>query len=326
MSVSTLNGLGTKNKYYEDLPEHFKKLLGDYYKFLIARQLNCRTIADYWGEIVKFLHFLQTINIGDISRVNVEVINTYLISIYNELNHFSKKNNGKTLGRYISALKGFFNLLEDNQIVSVSPARRIKPPIQEQTLPRSILSQQEIAMILKQPDVTTFNGLKARAILEVLYGCGLRNAELRALTVNDIDLANHILTVRLGKGQKDRRIPIGNSAAYWLERYLKIRNTLSPIIPCLFLAQGEKSPIGNSGLVGLVQHYKIMAGIAQDVSPHTFRHCFATHLLENGAPLPAISALLGHAHLRTTQIYTRVGLSSLKAIHDKYHPREKFKI
>jgi len=169
-------------------------------------------------------------------------------------------------------------------------------------------------------------GLQARAVLEMLYGCGLRNSELRRLTVNDIDLTARILTVRLGKGQKDRKLPIGNSALHWLERYLKLRNTLSPTTPFLFLARGEKAPLTNGGLIFIIHYYKSLAGINKKVVPHTLRHCFATHLLEEGAPLPAISALLGHNSLEATQIYTRVGIESLKKIHEKYHPREKFKL
>jgi integrase/recombinase XerD len=300
--------------------------LADYYKYLIARQMAFRTIADYWGETVKFLHFLATIKLSDISMVNIEVINTYLVSTYNGLNMFGRKNTPKSLSRYVYALKNFFLLLEEKEIIPLNLVRKIKPPIQDKSLPRSVLSKQEIALILNQPDHSTFIGLRDRVILELLYGCGLRNFELRALTVNDIDLTNHILTVRLGKGQKERRLPIGNSAAFWLERYLKIRNTLSPASSYLFLAFGEKKPICNQGLIHLVRQYKKKAGITKDVVPYTFRHCFATHLLEEGAPLPAISALLGHARLETTQIYTRVGIASLKNIHDKYHPREKFKI
>jgi integrase/recombinase XerD len=306
MSVTTINGLGTKNRYYAELPDHFKKLLTDDYKHLTARQLAFRTIVDYWGETVKFLHFLQTIKINDITKVSTEVINTYLISIYNELNIYGRKNRPKSLSRHLYALRNFFDLLEDNEILSGNPARKIKPPIQEKSLPRSVLSKQEVALILKQPDISTINGLKARAILEVLYGCGLRNFEFRALTINDIDLTNRILTVRLGKGQKDRRLPIGDSATYWLERYLKIRNILSPASPYLFLAVGEKRPVSNTGLINLVRQYKKMAGISKDVCPHTFRHCFATHLLEAGHDIRSVQDLLGHKDVSTTMIYTHV--------------------
>lgn len=315
-----------KDAYQRRVPECYKNLFADFRQELIARHLNPRTMTDYFGSISRFLKFLHSVNANDISKVGIDIVNTFLSSTYNELNHYGKKSTLGSLSRHITALRGFFNFLEIKELVPYNIARKITPPIQDDKLPRPILSKEEIALLLQQPDVNTYRGLQARAVLEVLYGCGLRNGELRNLAVGDIDLSARILTVRLGKGQKDRKVPIGSSALFWLERYMKIRNALAPKTQSLFMAREEKEPMTLNRLYFIIHFYKKRAGITKPIVPHTLRHCFATHLLDEGAPLHAISALLGHSSLETTQIYTRVSIESLKKIHDKYHPREKFKL
>ncbi|OGC04437.1 hypothetical protein A2276_08705 [candidate division WOR-1 bacterium RIFOXYA12_FULL_43_27] len=299
-----------------------QKLLDEFSDYLKANQLAPASIKILWFKIRRFLGFLEKINI-DLQNTTPDILNTFLTSVFNEVNHYGQKSGPKFLYYYILALKRFYNLLEDKEMIGHNPASRLRAPKTEATLPKSLLSKEEMVRVMDVPDVNSFRGIKLRAILELFYGCGLRSGELLNLKMTDVDPKGGTLFVHEGKGKKDRQLPLGKSAAGWLERYLKIRTNLAPHLPYLFLAEGERSHLSKEGLWSIIVRIKKKAGITKALHPHTFRHCFATHLLEEGAPLHAISAMLGHSSIESTQIYTQVNISTLKDFHQKYHPRER---
>ena len=221
----------------------------------------------------------------------------------------------------LNPLKAFFKwLARENHILS-NPASELVLPRVPSQLPKTLLSVAEVEHVLNQPDVTELTGLRDRALLETFYSTGIRRMELARLTLYDLDLARGTLMVRQGKGSKDRLIPIGERACAWLGRYLdEVRPKLATRADerVLFLTDyGE--PFEKNRLGDLVKRYMRHAGIAHG-SCHVFRHACATHMLENGADIRFIQALLGHAELSTTQIYTQVSITKLKEIHAATHP------
>ena len=187
------------------------------------------------------------------------------------------------------------------------------------------MSKKEILKILNQPDPDNVLGLRDKAILELLYSTGIRNQELRNLCIYDIDIANNYLRVTRGKGKKDRVIPLGEIAATYVEEYLnhsrpKLLNKKETNI--LFLTKHGRA-MKNNGLIETIKKYAVKAKLEKHITPHSFRHTCATHLLKNNASLRHIQELLGHASIESTQIYTRVDISDLKRAHKRYHPRER---
>ena len=199
-------------------------------------------------------------------------------------------------------------------------------PKLEKSLPKAILTKEEALQLLDSQNTASFIGLRNKVILELLYGCGLRGREVRLLKLDDVDLKSGLLMVKEGKMKKDRFVPIGKTTSCWLERYLAARRMIAAESPYIFLTDHESVPIGWQILWHIVKVAAKKAKIAKRVVPYTLRHSYATHLLEAGAPLNAIQALLGHAHLETTQIYTHVAIPKLKSLHSQFHPRERFQV
>ena len=185
-------------------------------------------------------------------------------------------------------------------------------------LPR-FLNQNEVETLLSQPDVSTETGLRDRAVLEIMYACGLRVSEVVSLKMSDVDLDSGILTTT-GKGSKTRRVPIGTSAVEWLKSYLALRRKQENIeIDNLFTTSGGK-PVSRQLIYSFIKGYGDRCGL-DDVSPHTLRHSFATHLVQNNADIRSVQQMLGHADISTTQIYTHITSSQLKKNYDRFHPR-----
>ena len=314
-----------KDKRFRELPLPFRQNMEEYHKLLLASQLNDRTISDHTHSLLRFFMFLIQMNIKEISFATSDVVSAFLTGIRNELNVFGRKNGSSNLYKYTCSLKRFFADLFDRGVITSNPAAGIKLPKMQKSLPKSILSKEEAMEVLNCPDVKTFQGLKERAILELLYGCGLRNGELRSLKLNDIDLKEGIIIVRQGKGQKDRIVPIGKHSAEWLERYLAVRRAMAPQIHEVFLTFGEQKPMSGTTMFNLFIKLRKKLNMSKPLTPHLLRHSYATHLMENGAALPVISALLGHSCLETTEVYTHVAITELKKTHNQCHPRERIK-
>jgi integrase/recombinase XerD len=280
------------------------------------KNLSENTTNSYQTDIFKFLHFIQENNISDLNSITSNHIAKYLES---------QKDLGidsATTARYMSSLKGFFRFLEDNSYIEKNPTEKLASVKKARKLP-AVLSVVEIDMILKQPDTADITGLRDRAILETFYSSGLRVSELINLKINDLYFNDEVIRV-LGKGSKERIIPIGQNAIYWVKEYLtRSRPYLEKKTKSqsyVFLnKRGTK--LSRMWIWKIVENYSQSAGIKKEIHPHTFRHSFATHLLEGGADLRAVQEMLGHADISTTQIYTHVDRNFIKQEHKAHHPR-----
>ena len=221
----------------------------------------------------------------------------------------------------LAPLKTFFKWLAKENHILYNPASEITLPKLPKHLPRVILSIQEVEAILREAEPSTASGLRDRAMLETLYSTALRRMELPGLALYDVDLTRRLVMVREGKGKRDRVVPIGERAAAWVDKYLQEARPQLLIgdTESLFLTDyGE--PMSPEYVAERVRRYMHFAGVKKPGACHLFRHACATHMLENGADTRFIQALLGHADLGTTQIYTRVSIDKLREIHDATHP------
>ena len=229
----------------------------------------------------------------------------------------------RSLARKVSSLRGFFKFLHREGFISEDPTPIIDAPKIGLSLP-NVLSLQEVEAVLSQPDLAVAPGKRDRAMLEVLYGGGLRESELIGLAIDDFNREGEFLRV-IGKGGKERIVPIGRFAVTAIEEYLlKGRPALVRVISVrtLFLSN-RGAGFSRMGVWKLVRKYALAAGIVRPVSPHVFRHSCATHMLEGGASILAVQEMLGHADVSTTQIYTHLTGQDLKRIHSQAHPRGK---
>jgi integrase/recombinase XerD len=227
----------------------------------------------------------------------------------------------RSVARRVAAVRGFYRFLVLDRRLSHSPADDLRPPRAWPALP-TFLTLEQVDTLIAQPDVATPLGLRDRAMIELLYATGMRVTELVSVRLADLHLADHYLTC-IGKGSKERLIPIGEQATDWVRKYqstsrrelLKARAS-----PRLFL-NARGGPLSRVGFWKILKRYATAAHLPRTLSPHVLRHSFATHLLERGADLRAIQMMLGHADLSTTQIYTHVLDARLRAVYDRFHPR-----
>lgn len=282
----------------------------------VEKNLSDNTINSYKSDLTSFLDFISQSGIDDLSEVKT----THIASFFKLLKNAGL--NETSAARYFSSLKGFFKYLLRNDYILSNPIERISPPKISRKLPE-VLNVREINAILDQPDINDTIGLRDKAILELFYACGTRISELINIRINDLFLKEEVIRV-FGKGSKERLIPIGSSAIKWVEEYLqKSRPILAKNFKSenyLFLNQ-RGTKFSRMGIWKIVNHYSKQAGIEKKVHPHTFRHSFATHLIEGGADLRAVQEMLGHADISTTQIYTHIDRDYIKLVHKKYHPR-----
>ena len=282
----------------------------------IEKNLSENTINSYKSDLTSFLNFITQSGIDDLSDIKT----THITSFFKLLKDAGL--NETSAARYFSSLKGFFKYLYRNEYIKTNPVERISPPKISRKLPE-VLNVREINLILEQPNVKDTIGLRDKAILELFYACGTRISELINIKVNDLFLSEEVIRV-FGKGSKERLIPIGSSAIKWITEYLKksrpllVKNFKSENY--LFLNQ-RGTKFSRMGIWKIVRQYVKQAGIEKNVHPHTFRHSFATHLIEGGADLRAVQEMLGHSDISTTQIYTHIDRDYIKLVHKKFHPR-----
>jgi len=294
-----------------------KIFLNEYLAVLkLERNLSENTINSYKNDITNLFQFLENYNVNDPQRIK-----------YSHLEEFFKflKEAGLTntsASRYHSSLKGFFSYLYQNKYITGNPVDKIPSPKLSKKLPE-VLTINEMDAILSQPDINDKFGLRDKALLELFYACGLRVSELINLKISGLYFKEEIIRV-FGKGSKERLVPIGNSAIKWISEYLRQSRPLlekkSKSENYLFLnIRGTK--LSRMGVWKIVDRYVKKAKIDKEVHPHTFRHSFATHLLEGGADLRAVQEMLGHADISTTQIYTHIDRDYIKQVHRDFHPR-----
>jgi len=229
----------------------------------------------------------------------------------------------RSVARTIACVRGFYKFLLIEKKVDSDPAEDLRAPRAWPALPK-YLDLDDVDRLLAQPDVSTPRGIRDKALIELLYATGLRVTELLSLKAGDISLDAGYLTC-IGKGDKQRLVPLGDSAAEWVRRYLaEARPALlkGRKSKWLFVNAKAGGQLSRVGFWKLLKEYGVKAGISRGISPHVLRHSFATHLLERGADLRAIQMMLGHADLSTTQIYTHVLEARLRTVYDKFHPRK----
>ncbi|HXG56920.1 MAG TPA: site-specific tyrosine recombinase XerD [Vicinamibacterales bacterium] len=228
----------------------------------------------------------------------------------------------RSVARAVACVRGFYKFIAIERKLEQNPADDLRSPRAWPALPK-FLSLDEVDRLLAQPDVSTPRGLRDKALIEVLYATGLRVSELVSLRAGDLHMDEGYLTC-IGKGDKQRIVPMGQESADWVRRYL--RDGRAPLLrkrqsPWLFVNARDGGPLSRVGFWKVLKAYGQSAGFSRALSPHVLRHSFATHLLERGADLRMIQVMLGHADLSTTQIYTHVLEARLKTVYDRFHPR-----
>jgi len=275
-------------------------------------------------KLNRFFAYLEALSITHIDGITKDIVMAYQVEIYQTLNAKGYPNNIAYQNSMLCAVKQFMVFLWDREFIVSDPAKNIQYAKTPQSLPGSILSVSETRRILNAPDTRSVIGYRDRTMLEVLYSTGIRKTELRQLTLNDVDYHDGFLRV-MGKGRKERVVPVGRIACRYLENYVKsVRPELikDPYDTTLFLSSRGRRLNPNAVWV-MVKKYGKRAKIKKNISTHTFRHTCATAMLRNKADIRTIQELLGHSSLNSTQVYTRISITDLKEVHSKCHPREK---
>jgi integrase/recombinase XerD len=288
----------------------------------VERGLSVHTVAAYRRDLERYAAFLRTRGIKDARRVDDRAVTAHVAAVSASTYGDGKPYRATSVVRALSSVRAFHRfLLREGEIPSDPTAAVIRPK-----LPRSLpkpLSVDDVARVLAHPDRSA-KGLRDRAVLETLYGAGLRISELVGLDVDDADLEEGSVRV-LGKGGKERDVPIGRYARDAISAYLtRVRPQIAtPRSRSALFLNLRGGRLTRQGCTGIVQQHAAGAGIRTKVSPHTFRHSFATHLLEGGADVRVVQELLGHASVATTQVYTLVTREHLREVYFTSHPRAR---
>ena len=286
----------------------------DYLK--IEKGLSSNTVNAYRADLEKYFIFLKKKGKKSLEEVTKEDIIDFLFSL-RETHAIS------SIARFFSSIRSFYRFLFREKILKTDPTQLIEYPKLEKKIPE-VLNFWEVEKLLKTPSLRTPQGIRDRAILEVMYATGLRVSELAKLKLKDVNIEIGFLRCQ-GKGSKERIIPLGRIAKKFLEKYLfnaRPKLLKGKESEFLFLAQGGH-PLSRQSIWKMIKKMVKRAKIKKEVSPHTLRHSFATHLLERGADLRSVQEMLGHASITTTQIYTHINRLRLKEIHRQFHPRAK---
>jgi integrase/recombinase XerD len=286
-------------------------MLKDYnYHLRMERAMSQNTVASYCSDVEKFLSFYG----GRIEDVGAADVEEYLSS----RDGLSERSQARVL----SSLKSFFDWLVLEKVIRYNPCDRVDGPKIGRYLP-NVLSEEEVVALLDSVDLSVWQGFRDKAILEVLYGCGLRVSEAVGLKISCVFLKEGFVRV-IGKGDKERLVPLGEMAAEAVEKYLDVRPDPadSESSDIMFLNRFGR-PLSRVSMFNMIKRQAVAAGIRKEISPHTFRHSFATHLLEHGADLRVVQEMLGHESISTTEIYTHIDSSTWQKEILEHHPRRK---
>lgn len=299
--------------------ELLKKFLNEFLVYLGSiRGYSQNTISSYRIDLERFLHFLNSKNIDDLNDVSKMILSNY----FSTLDALGLST--KSIARNYSSIKSFFRYLSANDYITQNPALKFKGP-KVKVHPPEVLSFSEIEKILEQPNTKTLLGLRDKAMLEFAYATGVRVSELINLKINDLFFEEEIVRI-FGKGSKERFVPIGSHAIFWIEQYLvKVRPALAKknLSGNYLFLNSRGGKLSRMGFFKILRQYVQEAKIDKNVHPHTIRHSFATHLLERGADIRVVQELLGHSKISTTQIYTHIDRTMLREVLVKYHPRSR---
>jgi integrase/recombinase XerD len=291
-------------------------LLDGFYTYMVAeRRLAPNTVESYGRDLARYCAFIEQ---GPVPQVR-SCTRTHLLNFLS-----AEQSNGlsaRSISRMVSSIKTFYNYLIIEGVVVQNPFQDVRTPQRDRRLP-NVMSRDEVEALIKAPDTDLPLGFRDRTFFEVLYATGLRVSELVGLRMDNLNLDAGFVIV-MGKGSKQRIVPLGEVALGFLQAYLtRVRPVLMKrSVNSFVFVNRDGLPMSRQGFWKLVKKYCLAAGIAKKISPHTLRHSFATHILEGGADLRSVQMMLGHSDITTTQIYTHVAGSTLKKIHDTYHPR-----
>lgn len=310
-----------------------KLLILKFKEYMEMENFSERTINDYVYQLKYFLEYLIDKDIETILDINREIVYCYQMYLYNYRKD-KKPLSLETQYSRLVPLKSFYRYLAKQKYIVNDPTIDLELPKRKKNLPSGIMTEKEINKILNQPNPDLILGIRDKAILELLYSSAIRNTELRKLTIYDIEMTDNQIRINQGKGRKDRIIPLGEIAIKYIERYLRESRPklLEGFEPTKRIKEPEKQKllfISKNGrqltmasLITIITKYVRLAGIKKHITPHSFRHTCATHMLKRKAGLRYIQELLGHGSIATTQVYTHIELNDLKKEHKRTHPRE----
>jgi integrase/recombinase XerD len=290
-------------------------LIQEHLAWLAATNYARATVKSRRSALLAFARWAEIRGVTHPWQVTLSVLERYQQALAQLRRPDGRPLSWGAQAQHLLALKLFLSWCTRTHVVRTNPARELQLPRRPQRLPRAVLTAAEAEQVLAQPDCTEPLGLRDRAILETLYSTGLRRLEVLTLTLADVDPERGVVLVREGKGQKDRVVPIGQRALDWIDGYLREARPLLVVPPdlgVLFLTRRGRRLRPNR-LTELVHRYVQAAGLGKQGSCHLFRHTMATLLLEGGADIRHIQAMLGHAELSTTALYTRVSVARLKS-------------
>ena len=292
------------------------EIIEEYLKFIqLEKGLSENTIGAYRRDLKKYQDYLEEEKISHIDFIDRQTIQVCLGDLHD------KGASAKSIARFISTIRSFHQFALREKYAAKDPTVLIETPKYERRLP-DVLEVDEVIRLLETPDMSKNNGYRYRAMLELLYATGMRVTELINLKVEDVNLIMGFVRV-FGKGNKERIVPLGETIIDILETYIEtVRPQLlkKTVTDNLFLNLHGK-PLSRQAIWKMIKQNGVKAEIFKTLTPHTLRHSFATHLLENGADLRAVQEMLGHADISTTQLYTHVSKSQIRKIYNQFHPR-----
>lgn len=297
-----------------------------------ATQIRPGTLALRRFYLLRFYEWLfehRVFDLHAVTREHIEQYRMHLLAFEYRSRSGMKKLSASSRRERMAAVRHFFAWAVAARLLIADPAASVRIEKRSRWQPANVISEAEMAKLLDVPDRKTPSGLRDRALFELMYSTGLRCGEVSALDLGDVDLTDGTVFVRYGKGAKQRTVPIGASAIDAVKQYVTLARPLllrHPRIQALFLianCRGKGARLGEGGIVWIVHRAAAKAGIQQRVTPHTFRHSFATHLLRAGADLRYVQELLGHSRIDATECYTHLDVGDLAAAHTRSHPRGK---
>ncbi|MCI6017589.1 MAG: site-specific tyrosine recombinase XerD [Clostridiales bacterium] len=279
-----------------------------------VKKSSKNTVLSYKRDLQKFAHYAEDMGVIDVAKMNYTVLNAYILMME------SKSFAPSTISRNIATLKAFFGYLYKKRVIDSDPAELLKAPKIEKKVPE-ILSIDEVTLLLAQPCGDSNKEIRDKAMLELLYATGMRVSELISLKLSDINLSAGYVCCR--DGSKERVIPFGSVAKQALKAYLAgPRDTMvGETYEDYLFTNCNGQPMSRQGFWKILKSYAKKAGVEADITPHTLRHSFAAHMVENGADLRSIQEMLGHSDVSTTQIYTKVSNHRIREVYAKAHPR-----
>jgi len=293
----------------------FASDLASFYQFLQSeKQFSQHTVKGYQRDITRFMAFCDSQSAACWDDIDEQHIRQFVSQVHRQ------GLGGKSIQRMLSALRRLFRYLQSNRRMRNNPAAHVQAPKSENKLPDVMHHQQIDQLLLTDSDEPLI--VRDHTILELLYGCGLRLAELISINLNDINWQSNYLSV-VGKGRKERHCPFGKQAEKMLKKWLKCRELLAKDDEKAIFVNNRGVRLSASGIRSRIRKLSLEKGISQRVYPHLMRHSFASHMLEASQDLRAVQELLGHAHLKTTQIYTHLDFQQLAKTYDAAHPRAR---